>query len=104
VILGELIYSGIAYTGASPRGGTKAIFSVDTSQITGGTLVVTVQHRNASQNADADWATLVAFGNITATGLSTATASEIKEQVRIKYDLSGSTNVARVFTFEPVWE
>lgn len=105
MILGELIYSGIAYTAATPRGGSQAIFSVNVTQLTGGTLTITVQHRNASQNAETDWTTLVAFSGITsANGLNTATATDIKEEVRIKYDLSGTTNVARVFTFDPTWE
>jgi len=105
MLIGDLVQKGeTVYTPGIPRGGSKAVFAVNVLAINAGTLTIEVQHKNFSDNTEASWAS-VAGMTFTATGVSTVTASDLKEQVRLELTMSsGSSDWARVFAYDPSFE
>ena len=91
------------------RGGQSALFSVDVLDVptgTGKVFNVTVQHKNSD---DTSWATLIAFSAISSTGVKTATASAIKEQLRFVFSVTGGVSPEVYDTYyinvlAPVWQ
>jgi hypothetical protein len=89
------------------RGGQGALFSVDVLDVPGGSVAlgVEVEHKNSD---DTSWVSLVVFSSITTTGVKTATATGIKEQLRFVYSVSGGGAPEVYDTFyinvlAPVW-
>jgi hypothetical protein len=105
MVIGITLLKGDAASYYSPifaRGGQGAKFSVETFNITLSGFGITVQHKNV---ADTAWTTLVSFSSITAAGVTDADATSIKEQLRFKYDCTG-TNAYDMVHFNmlaPAW-
>lgn len=104
-IIGEYFrrFSGITqYSPTFSRGGNAAVFNVEVFDVDSGvTITVTVQHKNVE---DTSWAALVSLVNLT-TGVTTGTASGIKELLRFAYVVNGSNPEDSVYanTLAPAW-
>jgi len=93
------------------RGGFKGIFSFDVLQAEGSSpsLTVAVQTKNTADNLDSGaggWNDVSgASANPTGTGLNAIIASELKEQVRLRFNMGGGASAwMRIFVFEPSWQ
>ena len=105
MMIGELIQTSTTpvYSPPVPRGGDAGLFAIDALQVSTGSpsLAVDVEHKNYS---DTSWTTAGAFAAITATGVTSKHISGLKEQVRLKFTMSGSGDWERIFVLEPSWE
>lgn len=105
MLIGELIQTSTTpvYSPPVPRGGDTGLFAIDALQVSTGSpsLAVEIQHKNYSETS---WGSAGAFSAITATGLSTQSVSGLKEQVRLKFTMSGSGDWERIFVLDPSWE
>ena len=91
------------YSPSFPRGGLAAIFSVDTTHISGApTLVITVEHKNEDETT---WGTAGTFTGITAPGVSTKDVTSLKEEVRLAFTYSAGSagNFFHVIVSAPSW-
>ncbi len=97
MIIGQVLHNSAsaAYTAPVSRGGSKAVFIVDVTQAEGTTptLAIEIQHKNQSENLKTEWVSIGAFSNTTTTGVITAKAEELKEQVRLKCTVTGGASV-----------
>ena len=86
------------------RGGNAADFLFYIQNITGGGEVeITIEHKNANATS---WNVLTSVGPCATTGPWQCSGSAIEEQLRIKYDLSGSAAVGdgiHVLALAPTW-
>lgn len=105
MLIGELIQTSATavYSPPVPRGGAAGLFAVDALQVSTGSpsLAVDIEHKNY---ADTSWTTAGSFSAITATGLSTQYVSGLKEEVRLKFTMSGAGEWERIFVLDPSWE
>jgi len=95
--------AGVYYTPPIVREALEATFSLETTHfICGGSIVVTVEHKDF---ADTSWATADTFASITATGVETLTISALKEEIRFKLGFSGAgpAEFAHMVVAEPTW-
>ncbi len=92
MLLGEMIHNAAStsvFTAPISRGGKTAMMSVDVTQLEGtATLAIEIQQKN---QADTTWTSMAAFANITAVGMGTKQADDVKEQVRLKFDVTGGS-------------
>ncbi len=77
-------------------------FEVLDLQGTNASLTVTVEHKNADDTA---WTTLVGIAAATTTGVVSAGAAAIKEQIRFSYVVGGSAATAMIYfnMLTPAW-
>lgn len=86
-----------------PRGGLAAVFAIEVLAIMASTsLNCTVQHKNIE---DTSWTTLVTFSAMGSTGVTTASATGIKEQLRFVFSVSGTNATDAVYAnvLAPMW-
>ena len=91
------------YSPSFPRGGLAAIFSVDTTHISGApTLVITVEHKNEDETT---WGTAGTFGSITGPGVSTKDVTSLKEEIRLAFTFSAGSagNFFHLVISAPAW-
>ncbi len=107
MLIGELMFkhTDYVYTPAAPRGGNSGIFGIQVLQVgpSSPTLDCDIQHRNS---IDDTWTTAASFTQMTATGTSTKSASNLLQLVRLRFKCGGSAYDAwaRFFVLAPVWE
>jgi hypothetical protein len=87
------------------RGGKAAVFGLDVLQAEGTSpsLAVEIQHKNLSENHSTSWASIGSFSGVTGTGMITAKAENLKEQIRLKFTLSGTSAWMRVQMVPVSW-
>ncbi len=94
-----------AYTPPFPRGGSQAVLGFDLLERTASAiLAVEIQHKNS---ADTSWTSVGAFGSTSTTGLKSAHVSQLKEQVRLEFEVTGGLNWderVRVKLLAPSWQ
>ncbi len=83
------------------RGGTKAVFSVDVAILEGSfpSLSVTVEHKNMDEETFSAAGT---FSSITLPGTHEKEVDDLKEQVRLTFNLAAG-DWARITVLEPQW-
>jgi hypothetical protein len=90
------------YSPTFSRGGNSAVFAEEVFEVDPlVTLTVVVQHKNIE---DTSWTNLVSLATLTA-GVTTQTASAIKELLRFAYTVNGSNPEDSVYsnTLAPSW-
>ena len=110
MILGFNIFCEIAgnapyRTNPFPRRGLSALFSIQTTHVSGTgnpTLNAIVQHKNRE---DTSWTTAGSFAAIMGAGLKTLDVSGLKEEIRFSFTFGGGSSGAflRVFIPPPAW-
>jgi hypothetical protein len=107
-LIGELFLksSTVTYTGVDSRGGYAGTFSVDVVQIESGLTQtkcdIDIEHKNFNEDS---WATAGSFPQIDSTGVESESASNLRQQIRLKISVSAdSTGWVRVVILPPVWK
>ena len=106
MFLGQTItkFDGVAWTSPPfPRGGDAATFVVECSHVHhSATLSVSLEHKNVE---DTSYSTLTTLADITTTGVTVASASGIKEELRWKATITtaDAEDAAVIIPYEPVW-
>jgi hypothetical protein len=76
------------YSPSFPRGGEAAMFSAETlAKIGSPSLAIDVEHKNFD---DTTWTSVGAFTAITTLTVSTKDLSGLKEEIRIKFTMTGA--------------
>ena len=95
---------GNEYTTAMPRQASSAVFAVNVIEVNGsGSMTIQVEHKNS---ADTTWSTASTNAGITATGMQIEQVTDLKEQVRLKFALTGGVGNdvrMRVQPLQPSW-
>jgi len=107
-LLGELLIrnDSAVRTPDVPRQSDAAVFAVDVTRAFGSVapeMTIAVEHRNSAQDT---WATAGTFTTVTSEGLKSATVSNLREFVRLRFELTvGSTNAFMRFQIlPPIWK
>lgn len=108
MLIGELLLkdTSAVYTTPIPRLAANVTFYVNVLQrvgTTAPTIAIDIEHRDA---IDDSWAVAASFTNITATGVASKIANNVKELLRLKVTLSAgsSDSWTRIaFLMPPVW-
>ena len=86
------------------RGGLAATFAMDVTHLVGNpTVTVTVQGRNDDETS---WTNLGTFTSITTTGAKSVDVSDIRENVRLKFEFDAgddSTDGMHFLVMAPSW-
>lgn len=84
------------------RGGLSALFSLEVLIITATALGVIVEHKNLE---DTSFTTAGTFSSITSTGVKTLTVTGLKEEIRLKFTLTGSNayDAVHINVLAPAW-
>jgi len=90
------------YSPSFPRGGEAALFSVEVlAKIGSPSLAIDVEHKNTEDTA---WSSAGAFTSITTLGVASQDISGLKEEIRIKFTMTGTDGDAFNVLFpEPAW-
>ena len=91
------------YSPVIPRGAESAVFSVEVlALISGAALEVAVQYKNAEDTA---WTTYASVISANAVGVFTLEVTRIKEEVRLRYSVSGTNDTDTVYAnvLAPQW-
>jgi hypothetical protein len=86
-----------------PRGGLGGHFTLEVLHLLGSpTMTVTVEHKNLD---DTSWTSAVVFSAITTTGVKSADATALKEQLRFKFEISATNAWEGVYMLvaAPAW-
>jgi hypothetical protein len=98
-----LVMGGTAlYSPSFGRGGEAALFSVETlAKIGSPSLAIDVEHKNTE---DTTWTSAGTFTAITTLTVSTADISGLKEEIRIKFTMTGTDGDAfNLLIPSPAW-
>ncbi len=102
MLLGEVIYTNTdpVYTPPIKRVSDKAAFTIEVLQVAGTSpsLAIDIEHKNFDESA---WASAGIFTALTAVGVGAKTVSGLKEQLRLKFTMSGTNAWERIFVYEP---
>jgi len=80
------------YSPSFPRGGEAALFSVEVlAKIGSPSLAIDIEHKNTE---DTTWSSAGAFTSITALGVASQDISNLKEEIRIKFTMTGTNGDA----------
>ena len=90
------------YSPSFGRGGEAALFSAEVlGKIGSASLSIDIEHKNTE---DTTWASAGAFTAITGTGVYTRDISSLKEEIRVKFTLTGTDGDAmNLLMPEPAW-
>jgi len=90
------------YSPSFRRGGEAALFSVEVlAKIGSPSLAIDVEHKNTE---DTTWSSASAFTSITALGVASQDISNLKEEIRIKFTMTGTDGDAFNLLFPiPAW-
>lgn len=91
------------YTPPFGRGGERAVFTFETTHITGvASVSPTIEHKNAE---DTTWASAGSASAISSTGMSSVEISGIKEEVRISFTFGAGNqgDFIHVLIPAPMW-
>jgi len=90
------------YSPSFPRGGEAAMFSAEVlAKIGGPSLSIDVEHKNFE---DTTWTSVGTFAAIGSVGVSTKDLSGLKEEIRIKFTMTGTDGDAfNLLIPEPAW-
>ena len=90
------------YSPSFPRGGEAAMFSVETlAKIGSPSLAIDVEHKNFD---DTTWSSVGTFTAITTLTVSTSDISGLKEEIRIKFTMTGADGDAfNLLIPSPAW-
>ena len=90
------------YSPAFPRGGEAALFSAEVlAKIGSPSLSIDIEHKNTE---DTSWTSAGTFTAITTTGVFTQDITGLKEEIRIKFTMTGTDGHAvNLLMPEPAW-
>ena len=90
------------YSPSFPSGGESALFSVEVLALIGTpSLAISVETKNTE---DTTWGVAASFTAITAAGVATKDVSALKEEVRLKFTMSGTDGEAfNLLVPAPAW-
>ena len=90
------------YSPSFPRGGEAALFSAETlAKIGAPSLTIDVEHKNFD---DTTWTSAGTFSAITSLTVSTKDLSGLKEEIRLKFTMTGTDGDAfNLLIPEPAW-
>jgi hypothetical protein len=93
---------GPQYGPTMPRGGEAAVFGIEIFAVDAASSIdFSVEHKNIE---DTSWTNLVTMATLTS-GVNTATATAIKEQIRFVFVVNGGNAWASVYAnvLAPMW-